>query len=313
MKVGADPVLIASELRGASSSCFQLLWVQSVVKDPLSAKIAELRDEFGLDREHREGSSSCLFLHGATTRHPGVTPHSSRRLSTTLGLRRAFRQAREGHHSRRRARRSSHGPHEQCGFGSASRRPFARKDAATNRSLKTAEDRPRRYRTRFQETLHEMQPARKDSEDAERARWIAVIDGLHVNTVLKETPKDAEALGGGRRASTVRTRGRRSKKILFLLQLKYDLNYPDSRAQCVEFLRVRVSEPCNRGSINPHWFSLLGRDGGLQRCRQMHQPRYLPSNAQGAACNGTARATHAHLDAGRIGTARHRQHKASIF
>ena len=198
MKVGTDPVLITSELRGASSSCFQLLQVQ-----------------FGLDREHREGSSSCLFLHGATTRHPGVTPHSSRRLSTTLVLRRAFRQAREGHHSRRRARRSSHGPHEQCGFGSASRRPFARKDAATNRSLKTAEDRPRRYRTRFQETLHEMPPARKDSEDAERARWIAVIDGLHVNTVLKETPKDAEALGGGRRASTVRTRGRRSKNILY--------------------------------------------------------------------------------------------------
>ena len=39
MKVGTDPVLIASELRGASSSCFQLLQVQSVVKDPLSAKL----------------------------------------------------------------------------------------------------------------------------------------------------------------------------------------------------------------------------------------------------------------------------------
>ena len=95
------------------------------------------------------------------------------------------------------------------------RKPFARKDAATNRSLKTAEDRPRRYRTHFQEALYEMPPARKDSEDAERARWIARIDGLHVNTVLKETPKDAKALGEGRRASTVRRRGRRIKNILY--------------------------------------------------------------------------------------------------
>ena len=58
-----------------------------------------------------------------------------------------------------------------------------------------------------------------------------------------------QLVGGGRRASTLRSRVRGVRKFLSWLALNRELSYPTSFDQLSEFLQVRLSEPCNRGAL----------------------------------------------------------------
>ena len=66
--------------------------------------------------------------------------------------------------------------------------------------------------------------------------------------ILSTKPGNIQLLGGGKRASTLRSRVRGVQKFLSWLAIHQEKVFPDSVSQLLEFLQVRLSEPCNRGS-----------------------------------------------------------------
>ena len=86
---------------------------------------------------------------------------------------------------------------------------------------------PRRYKTKFQRSLFSGPTARKDAEEAERTRWIHELSLLVSGTptpmgkLLAEKPGNVSMLGGGLRASTLRSRVRVLKKFVLWLVLSH--------------------------------------------------------------------------------------------
>ena len=113
----------------------------------------------------------------------------------------------------------------------------------------------RRYHARYQTRLEEGPTARRDAEDAERLRWVTLLSELLRSTqtpmgqILSTKPGNTQLHGGGKRASTLRSRVRRVQKFLSWLAIHQEKVFPDSVSQLLEFLQVRLSEPCNRGSL----------------------------------------------------------------
>ena len=77
---------------------------------------------------------------------------------------------------------------------------------------------PRRYKSKFQKSLFSGLTARKDAEEVERTRWIHELSLLVSGTptpmgkLLADKPRNVSMLGGGLRASTLRSRVRVLKK-----------------------------------------------------------------------------------------------------
>ena len=69
-----------------------------------------------------------------------------------------------------------------------------------------------------------------------------------MGTLLKDT-LGQQLVGGGRRASTLRSHVRGAIKFLSWLALNRELSYATSFDQLSEFLQVRLSEPCNSGAL----------------------------------------------------------------
>ena len=125
---------------------------------------------------------------------------------------------------------------------------------AADQFIQAASLKPRRFRARYMSTQFDGPSARKDSEEAERSRWISIlsepIKGTATPMGMMLTDKPGQQLvGGGRRASTLRSRVRGVRKFLTWLALNRELSYPTSFDQLSEFLQVRLSEPCNRGAL----------------------------------------------------------------
>ena len=121
--------------------------------------------------------------------------------------------------------------------------------------LVAADIRPKKFRTRLQRALYEGPTARKDAETAERERWVHLLANLLRSTetpmgkLLRENPCNVQLLGGGRRAGTLRSRVRSVKKFLAWLIASHGINFPVDWRQLTEYLQVRHSEPCVRGSL----------------------------------------------------------------
>ena len=69
-----------------------------------------------------------------------------------------------------------------------------------------------------------------------------------MGSLLKDKPGQ-QLVGGGRRASTLRSRVRGARKFLSSLAINRELNYSTSSDQLPEFLHVRLSEPCNKRAL----------------------------------------------------------------
>ena len=110
----------------------------------------------------------------------------------------------------------------------------------------------RKYHARYQSSLEEGPTARRDAEEAERLRWVTLLSELLRGTqtpmgqLLSTKPGNIQLLGGGKRASTLRSRVRGVQKFLSWLAIHQEKVFPDSVSQLLEF---RLSEPCNRGSL----------------------------------------------------------------
>ena len=118
-----------------------------------------------------------------------------------------------------------------------------------------AEVRPKRFRTKWQRTVYDGPTARKDAEASERDRWIQLLANLLRSTVtpmgklIGENPSNIQLLGGGRRAGTLRSRVRSVQKFLSWLIASHNISFPVHWRQLTEYLQVRYSEPCVRGSL----------------------------------------------------------------
>ena len=67
--------------------------------------------------------------------------------------------------------------------------------------------------------------------------------------LLREDPASRRILGAGRRAATIRARVRTIRKFLVWLAAAHELAYPSSHLQLIEYMQIRHSEPCPRGSL----------------------------------------------------------------
>ena len=114
---------------------------------------------------------------------------------------------------------------------------------------------PSKFRSRLHFARFHGPTARKDSEESERQRLLQLLANLVVGTdtpiwrVLQARQGDIALLGAGRRASTIRSRVRNIRHFLAWLAMIYAITYPPEQTHLTEFLQVRLSEPCNRGSI----------------------------------------------------------------
>ena len=67
--------------------------------------------------------------------------------------------------------------------------------------------------------------------------------------LIRENPSNIQLLGSGRRAGTLRSRVRSVQKFLGWLMASHDISFPVHWRQLTEYLQVRYSEPCVRGSL----------------------------------------------------------------
>ena len=118
-----------------------------------------------------------------------------------------------------------------------------------------ADMRPKKFRTKWQRIVYDGPTARKDAESAERDRWIQLLANLLRSTdtpmgkLIRENPSNIQLLGGGRRAGTLRSRVRSVQKFLGWLIASHGVSFPVHWRQLTEYLQVRYSEPCVKGSL----------------------------------------------------------------
>ena len=118
-----------------------------------------------------------------------------------------------------------------------------------------ADMRPKSFRTKWQRIVYDGPTARKDAETAERDRWIQLLANLLRSTdtpmgkLIRENPSNIQLLRGGRRAGTLRSRVRSVQKFLGWLIASHGVSFPVHWRQLTEYLQVRYSEPCVRGSL----------------------------------------------------------------
>ena len=74
--------------------------------------------------------------------------------------------------------------------------------------------------------------------------------------LLAAQPGNVEVLDGGKRASTLRSRARAIRKFL-TLHVTHSLSYPQTVEHYADYLRMRLSEPCNRGALKTAHHALV--------------------------------------------------------
>ena len=122
---------------------------------------------------------------------------------------------------------------------------------------------PTRFKSRLHHSRFQEPTARKDAEESERQRWLQLLANLLVGTdtpmgkLLQARQGDITVLGAGRRAGTIRSRVRNIRHFLAWLAINQAVTYPTDQSHLTDFLQVRLSEPCNRGSLKITHESLI--------------------------------------------------------
>ena len=136
---------------------------------------------------------------------------------------------------------------------------------ATEQFLVAALNNPKVYKTQLQR--YETSTARRDTEEAERVRWVSELCTLltPMGKLLVDKPSSESLVGAGKRAATLRSRVRMARRYLAWLSVNYKVTFPNCVEHSTEFLKVRVSEPCNRGTVrNAHrGFGFLDETAGV--------------------------------------------------
>ena len=126
---------------------------------------------------------------------------------------------------------------------------------AVDQFLLAALERPSKFKARWQEKYYDGPNARRDAEEALRAKWLQELEVILKGTktpmgaALENRLGDRNLLGGGRRASTLRARVRASRKYLAWLAVSADVAFPSEVSHLTGYLESRHTEPCNRGAL----------------------------------------------------------------
>ena len=142
---------------------------------------------------------------------------------------------------------------------------------ATEQFLAAALNKPKVYKTRLQKSFYDTSTARGDTEEAERVRWVSelctLLRGTHtpMGKLLVEKPGSESLVGAGKRAATLRSRVRMARRYLAWLSVNLKVTFPNRVEHWTEFLKVRISQPCNRGAPrNAHGgFGFLDETAGV--------------------------------------------------
>ena len=127
--------------------------------------------------------------------------------------------------------------------------------AAVDTFVAAASIPPTRYKSRLHLAKFQGPSARRDAEESERQRWLQLLANLIVGTdtpmgrLLQSRQGDISLLGAGRRAGTLRSRVRNIRHFLAWLAVNHGITYPTRQTHLTDFMQVRLSEPCNRGSL----------------------------------------------------------------
>ena len=123
----------------------------------------------------------------------------------------------------------------------------------TDQLVIAAERKPRRFRTKWQQAINAGPTARKDAESAERDRWLSLPADLLRNTdtsmgrLHRENLASSQLLGGGRRAGTLSSFTSADEPNMSWLARSCSQHHGSNTL--MEYLQVRFSEPCVRGSL----------------------------------------------------------------
>ena len=114
--------------------------------------------------------------------------------------------------------------------------------------------RPWRYHAKIQKSLFEGTVACKDADDAESNRWILLLSQLLVGTstlivqLLFDKPGNSQLLGRVPSSNTTRSRVRVTRWSLCWLAVDH-VTYPAELAHVMDYLHVRLSEPCSCAAL----------------------------------------------------------------
>ena len=117
-------------------------------------------------------------------------------------------------------------------------------------------EQPSRFRTRLHRKLHDGPQVRKDPEDDLRSKWVQELSHILQGTptkMLAESPSSLRLSGAERRESTIWAKVGNVRKVSQGLAALPGVAFLSLFAHLVEYLQMRSSEPCNRGSLkNAH-------------------------------------------------------------
>ena len=154
--------------------------------------------------------------------------------------------------------------------------------------LLAAQSRPTRFRAKWQRSFYDGPNARRDAEEALRSKWVETLASLLRGTstpmgeLLSKGADNHRLLGRGRRATTLRARGRTVKKYLAWLALAHEETSSIRGTPCVgippdETLRTLYSRRIEEHS------SSIGVHGGYRGSgNETHASSTLQHPLQGA-------------------------------
>ena len=115
-----------------------------------------------------------------------------------------------------------------------------------------AQERPTRFKCRWQQQYFEGASARRVAEEHLRRKGIENLfraAKTPMGELISSGLPGAQPLGAGRWASTLRSRVRAARRFLAWLALAHAISFPTEVSHFTEYVQTRHAEPSNRGSL----------------------------------------------------------------
>ena len=142
---------------------------------------------------------------------------------------------------------------------------------------------PRKFRTKFERTLHAGKTQRKDAEDEERNRWIhelaLLVEGSQtpMGKLLLEEPTNVSVLGAGLRASILRSIVRHLRRFFSWLELtKGVLPYGTLPANRLPQSQAQRAVQSGRAEERERSIRVLRAGHRRTGCREAYEQRIVP-------------------------------------
>ena len=122
---------------------------------------------------------------------------------------------------------------------------------------------PKKARTRLAMMSFSGPTARQDAERAEKSRWLGHLATLLARTEtplgqrLAQKPGASNTMGLGLRSGTLRNRVHVLRRFLSWLATSHQVPFPTSEEHILDYLEIKVQEPCTRSALKAVHQSLV--------------------------------------------------------